>query len=422
MAKLPEHVLIVGGGIIGLSSAHFLSEAGVQVTVIDQGKIGAACSHGNCGLINPSHVFPLPRPGAFKNAIKALLKPNGPFRVQPTLNPQLYFWLLRFARNGNLKAMRHAGWARHHLLTFSREFYSDFISGNQIECDFEERGCLFVYGKKQTLDEHDQFDAMMTKEYGVGAEKLTGDELEKMEPAFLPGVAAGAWFYPQDAHLRADKLIKGWRKLLEDRGVQFREMARVTEFVPAQSRMKSIEVTNVNSNASETLTCDALVIATGSWTPMLNKKLGCKIPIQPGKGYSLTMPRPEICPTIPMILEDEKVAVTPMASGYRLGSTMEFVGYNTTINPKRLELLTKGATKYLRDPVGKMIEEQWYGWRPMTPNGLPLIGPTPKYQNVYVAAGHNMIGIMTAPATGRLVTELILQKQPSIDPKPYAVA
>src|SRR5262249_2641444 len=146
------------------------------------------------------------------------------------------------------------------------------------------------------------------------------------------------------------------------------------------------------------------------------------IPIQPGKGYSLTTSRPTRCPTLPMIFEEHRVAVTPMHSGYRLGSMMEFVGYDASISPKRIGYLTHAAGLYLHDPVGEAVEEEWFGWRPMTPDGLPLIGPSPAMSNVCLAAGHNMLGLSMAPATGRLVAEMLDGREPHLDPRPYSPA
>ncbi|MCA9267121.1 MAG: FAD-dependent oxidoreductase, partial [Planctomycetales bacterium] len=154
----------------------------------------------------------------------------------------------------------------------------------------------------------------------------------------------------------------------------------------------------------------------------LERSLGAKIPIQPGKGYSITMPRPARCPAYPMIFPEVKVAVTPFQSGYRLGSTMEFSGYDATLNPARLQALKHGAEKFLHEPWCEPVEEQWCGWRPMTPSGVPLIGAAPAAENLIVAAGHNMVGLSMAPATGKLVAELLCGQTPHIDPAPYAIA
>jgi D-amino-acid dehydrogenase len=166
---------------------------------------------------------------------------------------------------------------------------------------------------------------------------------------------------------------------------------------------------------------DAFVVATGAWTPLLNRELGCRIPIQPGKGYSITMPRPARCPAVPLIFEEHRVAVTPMRSGYRLGSTMEFAGYDTTLNRDRLALLRDGATHYLHEPAAEPVVEEWFGWRPMTPDGLPIIDRSPAMANVMIAAGHNMLGLSMAPATGRLVAELLGTRLTHLNSAPYSL-
>jgi D-amino-acid dehydrogenase len=173
------------------------------------------------------------------------------------------------------------------------------------------------------------------------------------------------------------------------------------------------------TTASGELAADAFVLAAGALTPFLNDHLDCRIPIQPGKGYSLTTSRPARCPVLPMIFEEHRVAVTPMDSGYRLGSMMEFVGYDESIAPKRIGYLKHAAGHYLHESVGDVVEEEWFGWRPMTPDGLPLIGKSPALSNVILATGHNMLGLSMAPATGRLVAELLDDRPPHIDPKPY---
>jgi D-amino-acid dehydrogenase len=145
------------------------------------------------------------------------------------------------------------------------------------------------------------------------------------------------------------------------------------------------------------------------------------VPIQPGKGYSITMARPARCPTIPLIFDEHRVAVTPMRSGYRLGSTMEFAGYDTSLNRARLNLLREAARHYLHEPLGEPVLEEWYGWRPMTYDGKPIIDRSPALGNVWIAAGHNMLGLSMAPATGRLVAELLDGRPPHIDPAPYSV-
>jgi D-amino-acid dehydrogenase len=170
------------------------------------------------------------------------------------------------------------------------------------------------------------------------------------------------------------------------------------------------------------MVADAFVVATGAWTPLMNEELGCRVPIQPGKGYSMTMKRPNICPGIPLIFPETKVAVTPWGSGYRLGSMMEFAGYDESLREERLALLKRGAEGFLREPWTEEVEEKWFGWRPMTVDGVPIIDLAPAMKNVVIAAGHNMIGMSTGPGTGRLVGEMMSGGTTFIDRRPYSLA
>jgi D-amino-acid dehydrogenase len=218
-----------------------------------------------------------------------------------------------------------------------------------------------------------------------------------------------------DAHLRPDRLLESWRQALVKRGVALREHATAGGFAVNNQHIKSL-----HTDKGE-IAGDAFIVATGALTPLIEKHLGCRIPIQPGKGYSITMARPAKCPKYPMIFPECKVAVTPFSSGYRLGSTMELAGYDSTLNRARLEALRRGAEKFLHEPYCDPVTEEWFGWRPMTSDGVPIIGRAPAGENLYIAAGHNMEGLSMAPATGKLVAELVCGEAPHIAPGPYQV-
>jgi D-amino-acid dehydrogenase len=226
---------------------------------------------------------------------------------------------------------------------------------------------------------------------------------------------AGAWYFPDDVHVRPDRLLASWRTHLEKQGVQILENCELKRLFREHGRVVAAVA------GDDEIEVDGVVVATGALTPLLARQLGCRLPIQPGKGYSITMPRPEPCPTIPLLFVQHKVAVTPMMSGYRLGSMMELNGYDTRIKPGRLQLLRRTAEKYLPVPYCDPVEEEWYGWRPMTSDGVPFIDRLPGMENAWVAAGHNMLGLSMAPATGTLVAELVDGVKPSIDPAPYRI-
>jgi D-amino-acid dehydrogenase len=203
--------------------------------------------------------------------------------------------------------------------------------------------------------------------------------------------------------------------VLAAQGVEVREQCELRDLV-VEGRLARRLITNRGE-----IQADQVVVATGAWTPLLQRLLRAPISIQPGKGYSLTMPRPKLCPKYSMIFEEHRVAVTPMSSAYRIGSTMEFAGYDASLNPARLQFLRDGAALYLDEPHVEPVLESWAGWRPMSPDSLPLIGPTPAIENLFIAAGHGMLGVSMSPATGRLIAELVSGETPHVDPAPYAV-
>ena len=237
----------------------------------------------------------------------------------------------------------------------------------------------------------------------------------ELEPALKPGLAGG-WYYHDDAHLRPDRLMRSWREVLAAGGVTIHENCGFRGF-PPRARAGRRRPDRAGGGSGRCIRG-----RRRAWTPTLNLELGGKVPIQPGKGYSLTMPRPSICPSIPIIFPETRVAVTPFQSGYRIGSTMEFSGYDTSIHPGRLQLLRDGAAPYLREPECEPIEERWYGWRPMTWDSLPIIDRSPAMDNVFIAAGHNMLGLSMAPATGKLVAELLGGTKRFLDPRPYRIS
>jgi D-amino-acid dehydrogenase len=409
------HVIVVGGGVIGAACAYYLSKAGGRVTILDKGEFGKGCSHANCGFVCPSHVLPLATPGAVGRTIKALLAKDSPFYIKPRLAPSLWSWLLHFARRCNVRDMMESARAIQALLNSSRVLFDELIREEALDCEWETRGLLFVFRTPEAMEDYAETDKLLRESFGVGAKRYDGEAVTNLEPALKPGLAGG-WLHETDAHLRPDRLMAEWRRVLQGRGVTIREHCEVHAIERDPGRARAVVTTQGLASA------DTFVFATGAWTPLLSKHLGCKIPIQPGKGYSITMPRPARCPIYPLIFEEHRVAATPMRTGYRLGSTMEFAGYDTSLQRERLSLLKDGASPYLHEPFREPVVERWYGWRPMTYDSKPIIDRSPKFDNVWIAAGHNMLGLSMATATGKLVAELLSGERPHLDVQPYSVA
>jgi D-amino-acid dehydrogenase len=408
-----ESVIIVGGGVIGIACAHYLNRAGLSVTLIEKDILAGACSHGNCGFICPSHVLPLTEPGAIQMAMKSLLKPSSPFRVKPRLSPSLWHWMFQFARRCRHENMIEAGAHLKSILDASMTEYRRLFDDEGLLGEWQENGLLYVLKTDKGMEDFARTDALLNENFGVAAQRIEGAALTDFDGA-LRADLAGAFFYEDDAQVRPDVLCRNWVECLRDRGVDF-----LTACELQTVRRERGEVVAIQTSHGE-LTADRYVFALGALSGRLGGELGCSIPVEPGKGYSVTMRRPNICPKHSILFPEHKVGVTPFEEGYRLGSMMEFAGFDESIPASRIQQLRDSAEPYLLEPYSSDPEQEvWYGWRPMTWDSLPIIGATPNLKNAFLATGHNMLGLSLAPSTGRLLTELMLGEKPHIDPSGF---
>ncbi len=411
MTAKSSDVLILGGGVIGLACALYLLRAGRSVTVLEMGNVGAAASYGNCGTITPSHCTPLAVPGVIRQALRWMMKPDAPFRIAPRLDFGLLEWLLSFAHRCNWDDAKRVTAVKSELLLLSRRLLEELIRTENLDCEFETIGTMNVYRDAKTFDKSRWLPAML-KENGIDIETLDAAQTRTREPALNDSVV-GAYFHPGDAHLRPDRYTNELARVAREKGGDLRESTKVTGF-----RVDGDRVEAVVTDAGE-FTARDIVFALGSWSPLVGKQLDLRIPIQPGKGYSITYTRPSIAPTTPMTLKERAVCVTAWSSGYRLGSTMEFAGYDDSLNRTRLDALRRGAAEYLREPEGPSVTEEWFGWRPMTYDDLPLLGRPSRLKNLLMATGHGMLGVTMSAATGQLISQMICGDAMPIDMTPF---
>lgn len=411
MDRKRADALILGGGAIGLACAHYLLAAGRSVTVLEQGQVGGGSSHGNCGTLTPSHAAPLAQPGMIGTALRWLLRPDAPLRIKPSLDPALLRWLLGFAACCNPRDFERATAAKAPLLLRSRELIEELVRRHGLDCEFEALGTMNVFRDERNF-EHARAPLRLLADLGVRVEVLDAQAALAREPALRPGVA-GALFNPGDAQLRPDRYVAELARLVRAAGGTIVEGARIDGIVREGGRVAKVATTQGEFEGGE------VVFALGAWSPAFARQLGLRIPIQPGKGYSITYTRPASCPRIPMTLKEPSVCVTAWNSGYRLGSTMEFAGYDTRLNRTRLDALRRGAAQFLHHPEGPAVVEEWYGWRPMTPDDLPLLGRVPGCANLTLATGHGMLGVSLSAVTGLLVSEVIAGMPPSFDLAPF---
>jgi len=408
-----KKVIIIGGGVIGAFIAYYLLQEGCQVTIIDKGRFGSGSSEGNCGLIVPNHVFPLNSYGNLLKAFKGMLARDAPLHVKPRLDPGLFQWFIRFALKCRQKDVLFSAQGRHALLKSSWGRYPLIVEKEGLGCDWEVGGSLHAHCSEEEWHAYAGEDAAIRK-FGVAAEKLDRDQMLRLEPSLDSGLCGG-WLYRETAHLRPEKLLAGLQKVLAQKGATILENTEVTGFEASGGNAERVRTSGT------VIAADVFVVATGAWAPRLEHALGCRIPIQPGKGYSLTYAGAERVTGIPCFFSEKSVVATPWADGFRLGGTMEFAGFDDSLDDRRLAALSRGALQYLKNPSLGAVEKEWCGFRPMTLDGLPVIDWSPRLHNVIVSAGHNMLGLSMGPGTGRLVAEMINQKQPHIDPRPYSL-
>ena len=408
-------VLVVGGGVIGLASGLALVEAGRSVRVLETGHVGSGSSHGNCGTITPSHALPLAAPGTVGRALLWMLTPDAPLYLRPRFDPALWAWLARFAGRCNARDWIRGGEAKAALLDVSRTLLPDWLQRHGIECEFEASGGDHVFRDPSQLEafEHERH---VLSGLGIASERIDGADYLRQEPALRDGIA-GVVRFPGDACLRPDRYVAGLASAFRAAGGDIVEQCPARDIVSDDHGMRVI-------TALGEYRARDVVLAAGAWSPRLAGSLAAAAPLlrkamQPGKGYSITYDRPLLAPQRPLVLQERSVCVTTWGSGFRLGSTMEFSGYDDTLNRRRLDALERGAREYLHEATGPVKREEWFGWRPMTVDDLPILGRAPGQPHLWLATGHGMLGISMSTGSAQLIAEMICGRKPSFDPAPY---
>ena len=408
-------VAVIGGGVIGLSSAYYLNEAGCNVTVIERGDITDGCSFGNMGYISPSHFVPLASPGIISQGLKWMLSPTSPFYIKPRLNVDLMQWGYHFWKNSNTKTVEKNSPHLNNILQLSRKLIDDLRNDIGDDFEMETIGCLMMCKQQKTLD-HEFLLADEAEQFGLKVDRLIKEDVQKLEPDVEIDVA-GAVLFKDDCHFNPGKMMLSLKKYLENKGVKFQLNTTVTGFEKANNKITAV-ITDKGK-----FICNDIVLATGSWLPVVAKMMGIKLLLQPGKGYSYTYPFVEKNLKHPAILVDGRCAITPWGNALRIGGTMELSGINNKVLIKRMEGIYNSAKNFY--PGLKIdfppADKIWNGLRPVTPDGLPYIGKHSSFDNLVIAGGHAMLGISEGTGTGKIVSEIIQHKTTSIDIKAFKV-
>ena len=407
-------VLIIGGGVIGVCAAHYLVERGRQVTLIEQGDIASGSSYGNAGLIVPSHAMPLPQPGALASGLKWMFDPESPFYIKPRLDLDLLRWLLAFTAHCTESHVQRALPILRDLGCASVALYDELAK--RFDFGYKRKGLLLVYKTEAALT-HALAEAELLNAHGLSAQPVTAAEANALEPTVRPDLAGGV-FYDTDAHLNPAEFVRGLAKIVEGRGAIIKTHTQVLGIESEGRKATTVKTTRGDYRPSE------VVVAAGAWSPALARSLDLNIPIQPAKGYSLTVKRPDHYPGMGLLLGESRVAVTPMESPggdiLRFAGTLELAGLDLSINDRRVNAVRRAPEEYMIGMGHARLEtlEVWAGLRPCTPDGLPIIARAESYDNLTLAAGHAMVGISLGPITGKLVAQIVCGEQTDVDVRP----
>ncbi len=413
--KLKTETLIIGGGAIGICCAHYLSEQGKEVTVVDKADICSGASYGNAGLLVPCYSIPLAAPGVISQGIKWMADPESPFHIKPRLSRELLSWLWRFRGACNAAQVRRSMPVLSDLNLESLRLFEELAAIKGMHFGFEKKGLLEVFRTREGF-ENAKADFRLLEKFGIETSVLGRSDMD----ALLSGLgvrAVGGIFSHRDAHLVPDRFVKQLAEHAAGNGVHLAPSVEVIGFDTSGRRVTRVHTTRGDISAEE------VILAGGSWTPLIARDLKMRLLIEPAKGYSITFRRPASFPEIPCTLAEAKVVMTPMGDMVRFAGTLELAGFDESINRRRVQAILKTVPRYFEGLDLSKLEllEIWQGLRPCTPDGLPYIGRPRSYDNVIVAAGHGMLGVSTAPATGKLVSQLAAGQRPLTDLAPLGL-
>jgi D-amino-acid dehydrogenase len=400
-----KHVLIVGGGIVGLSVAYFCSRKGYRVTLIERGSpYRDGCSFVNAGMLVPSHIVPLASPGMVQLGLRWMWNPESPFYLKPRLSTDLLSWGWKFHRAATQAHVDRAAPVLRDLHLASRDCYREWAALWNNDFHLIERGMLMLCNTEHGLEEETKA-AEYARRLDISADVLTPSETAKLEPNLRMSIA-GSVYFPVDCHLTPGRLIASLAREVERAGVRVSYDTGVDGW---RSKGDRIEAARTNRADRAELAADEYIVCAGIWSKQIVRDLGISIPMQAGKGYSLTLENPASLPGICAIMSEARVAMTPMGSSLRFAGTMELTGLDERIDPARVRGIVKSVAGYFPDITPEHLKQATVrmGLRPCSPDGLPYVGRVSKFANLSVAAGHAMMGMSLGPITGKLMAEIL---------------
>jgi D-amino-acid dehydrogenase len=403
--------LIIGGGPVGLSCAYYLLKSGRKVTLLDAKEIGKGSGSGNAGHIVPSHIIPLAAPGVVTSALKWMLDPaHSPFGMKVSLSPNYISWLLKFVLACSESNVQRSIQPLNDLGQLSAKNFAQIVAEEKFDCSYQEKGLLFLYKTEKAF--HDgQHEGEFMQKYGIPVSVYDKTKIHEVEPAALDDVIGGVHF-TGDAHLNPAVFLK----LLSDRvramGAELLENTSVSGFESANGKIAKVKTSVVDFEAEQ------VVLAAGALSPSVAKDLKLNIPIQPARGYSMTMSATKTMPSQALILGERRIAVSPVDGLLRFTGRLEVGNYSMEPNPVWIQRIENSAREYLHLDEKLDVKETWAGLRPTTPDGVPIIGKSPKHDNLFLATGHAMLGLSLGPGTGQVVAEMLNGQEPAVSLSP----
>lgn len=402
-----KKIVVIGGGIIGLCSAYYLEKEGHQVTVVDQSNMDGGASYVNAGYLSPSHIIPISAPGVMKQGFKWMFDPSSPLYIKLRLDPDFLKWTYAFNKSCNANHVKKAIPAIKDLALFSQEMYDDIKANEHFNFHYQKAGLLMLCQTEKALQAEIKMAELATKE-GLEVRVFDHEDLKKLEPDVRLDVIGGT-YYKCDSHTTPHEFMNEMKEYLKSKNVAIYPNEKVTDL-----KIKDQNISTVMTS-SHTFSADEVVLAAGSWSSYLSKKVGINLLLQAGKGYRIDTERPTGV-RLPSLLVESKVGVTPMNGFTRFAGTMELAGINDRINKVRVNAIASAVHNYYPKITITEAEKQDVasGLRPVSPDGLAYIGKSSKCKNLTLATGHAMMGWSMGPGTGKLVSELISGKTPSV--------
>ncbi|NKI32096.1 NAD(P)/FAD-dependent oxidoreductase [Croceivirga thetidis] len=408
-----KKVVIIGGGIVGLCCAYYLQNEGHNVILVDKSSMNSGASYVNAGYLTPSHIVPLAAPGMISKGLKYMFNSASPFYMKPRLESDFLKWAWAFKKSSTPRKVKTAMPIIRDINLLSRDLYDDLKNNPDLGGFHYERKGLLMYFQTNKEGDHEIKTSQEAKKLGLESNILDKEGIKEVETGVSVN-AIGAVHYHCDGHTTPVNFMEKMKSYLLANGVQILKDTEVVDFGIEAQKLKSIKT------KTEEIDADHVVFAAGSWTKNLSRKLDLNLLLEAGKGYRIDVSESTGI-TMPAILLEAKMAVTPMQGFTRFAGTMEFSGVNHHIRKERVDAIASGAEEFYEGLkiATEFKQSAQCGLRPVSPDGLPYIGPVKNLKNLTIATGHAMMGWSLGPATGKLVAELVSEKKPSLDISPY---